>query len=130
MFNGEIVFTIVDENQLEVDMGMSPTKVVKKGDIIAIGKVAQKNKWMYKITYDNEEEFVFSLEKMINKLLSKVQYVNELVNLHEEVGIVIYVRSEFGQIGYRIPRHILSKISLLNCSLEFNVVSFGMVIDD
>lgn len=132
MFNGEIVFVIADYKHLEVDFGakMMPTKIVNKGDMVALGRKAPKNKWMYKIVYGNEKEYLDSLEEMVSQLCSNVEYVNELVRTYEEVNIMIYVRSEFAEIGYAIPSHILKKLSLLDCSLNFSILSFGMAMDD
>lgn len=131
MFNGEIVFSIADFKHLEVDFGaeVMPTKIVNQGDEVVLGRKAPKNKWMYKITYDNEKQYINSLEKMVNQLCNKAEYVNELSRTYEEVNITIYVRSEFAEIGYSIPGHILKKLSLLDCSLNFCILSFGMAID-
>lgn len=131
MFNGEIVFYIADINQLEVDFGKEivPTKIVNKGDLVALGRKAPKNRWVYKVAYGNGKEYLESLDKMVNQLCSKAEYVNELARTYEEVNIMIYIRSEFAEIGYAIPNHILKKLSLLDCSLNFSILSFGMAID-
>ncbi len=131
MFNGEIVFDIADINQLEVDFGTEivPTKIVNKGDLVALGRKAPKNRWMYKIVYDNEKEYLESMEKMVSQLCSKAEYVNELTRTYEEVGIIINMRSEFAEIGCSIPNHILKKLSLLDCPLNFSILSFGMAIN-
>ena len=43
-FNGEIVFDIADDEHIEVDFGVKilPTKVVNKGDMVALGRKAPK----------------------------------------------------------------------------------------
>lgn len=131
MFHGEIVFAIADAKHLEVDFGaeMIPTKIVNKGDVVALGRKAPKNMWMYKIPYGNEKEYLESLDKMANQLSSKAEYVNELTRTYEAVSIKIYMRSEFAEIGCSIPSRILKKLSLLDCSLDFYILSFGMAID-
>lgn len=95
-----------------------------------MGRKAPKNRWVYKIAYSGEKEYLESLDKMVNQLCSKVEYVNELVRTYEEVNINIYMRSEFAEIGYSIPSHILKKISLLDCALNFRIFSFGMATND
>lgn len=129
MFNGKIVFDIADVKRLEVDLGaeMIPTKSVNKDDVIALGRKALKNRWLYKISYGNEKEYLESLDKMLTQLSSKAEYVNELTRTYEEVSITIYIRSEFAEIGCSIPSYILKKLSLLDCPLNFNILSFGMV---
>lgn len=128
MFNGEIVFDIADLKHLEVDFGaeMVPTKIVNKNDVVALGRKAPKNRWMYKISYGNEKEYLESLDKMADQLSSKAEYVNELTRIYEEVSIIIYMRSEFAEIGCSIPNHIVKKLSLLDCPLNFSILSFGM----
>lgn len=131
MIYGEIVFDIADEKHLDVDLGpeMIPTKIVNKGDVVVLGRKAPKNSWMYKISYDNEKEYLESLDKMVNLLSGKAEYINELTRTYEEVSIKIFMRSEFAEMGYSIPSHILKKLSLLDCPLDFYILSFGMAID-
>lgn len=128
MFNGEIVFDITDGKQIEIDLGaeMMPTKIVNKGNVVALGRKAPKNKWLYKISYDNEKEYLECLDKMATQLSGKAEYVNELTRIYEEVSIIIYMRSEFAEIGCSIPSHILKKLALLDCPLNFSILSFGM----
>ena len=132
MYNGEIVFDIADIKHIEVDFGseMTPTKIVNKGEVIALGRKAPKNRWVYKIAYNNEQEYIESLDKMVNQLCSKAEYVNELNKTYEDVSINIYMRSEFAEIDYSIPNYILKKISLLDCTLNFSIFSFGMATDE
>lgn len=131
MINGEIVFDIADIKHLKVDLGpeMMPTKIINKDDIVVLGRKAPKNKWLYKIPYDNEKEYLKSLDKMVSQLYSKAEYVNELTRTYEEVSITIYMRSEFAELGCSIPNHILKKLSLLDCPLNFSILSFGMAIN-
>lgn len=48
-FNGEIVFVIADSNDLKVrfNSGFLPTRIVNKGDVIALGRKAPQNRWMH-----------------------------------------------------------------------------------
>ena len=43
-FNGEIVFVIADQKQIEVDFGTDilPMRVVNKDDVVALGRKAPK----------------------------------------------------------------------------------------
>ena len=132
MFNGEIVFDIADIRHIEVDFGteIMPAKIVNKDDVVALGRKAPKNRWIYKIAYSGEKEYLESLDKMITRLCDKGEYVNELVETYEEVSINVYMRSEFAEIGYSIPNYILKKLSLLDCAINFRILSFGMAIED
>ena len=115
-FNGEVVFDIADIKHIEVDFGtdMLPTKVVNKGDVVALGRKAPKFRWMYEIKYSGEKEYLDSLEKLLNQLYENREYVNYLTEIYEEVSINIYIRSDFAEIGYSLPNHLLKKCQSLN----------------
>ena len=88
---------------------------------------APKNRWMYILEFDNEEEYYFNLERMINQLCERSKYVNQLTKIYEEVSIKIFIGSDFAQIGFFLPNHILKKIALLDCEVSIEIISFGMV---
>lgn len=127
-FHGEIVFAIADTKQIEVDFGTDilPTKVVNKGDVIALGRKAPKYRWMHKVQYSGEKEYLNNLDRMLTQLCANREYVNGLTKQYEEVSITINIRSDYAQIGYSLPNHILREMSLLECSFHFEILSFGM----
>lgn len=95
-------------------------EIVQKDDTVVLGRKAPKNRWMYQIEYNSEKEYLESLDKMLGQLCNNKDYVNELCTIYEEVNIHIYIRLELAQIGYSIPNHILKKLSLLDCTLNFD----------
>ncbi|MDE7446200.1 MAG: DUF4279 domain-containing protein [Lachnospiraceae bacterium] len=131
-FNGEIVFDIADVKRIEVDFGTDilPTKVINKGEEVALGRKAPKYRWMYEVKYDSEREYLENLEKIISQLCERSEYINQLTKIYEEVSISIYIRSDFAEIGFSLPSIILKKMSLLDCTLNFEILSFGMAIDE
>lgn len=130
MFNGEIIFDIADIRNIEIDFEseIMPTKIVNRGDVVALGRKAPKNRWIYKIEYSDETEYLEGLCQMARKLSKKAEYVKKLTRIYEEVSINIYVRSEYAEIGYSIPSDILKELSLLDCPIIFKILSFGMAI--
>lgn len=128
-FNGEIVFGIADANPIKVDFGedILPTKIIDKRSIVALGRKAPKYIWTYLLKYNNEKE---CLEKMISQLCEKSNYVNQLTKIYDEVYININIRSDFAEIGFSLPNNIFKKISLLECTVNFAILSFGMVSDE
>lgn len=131
-FHGSITFDIGDEKNIDIDFSgdIVPTKTIKKGDVIFRERKAPKNRWMYILEFDNEEEYYFNLERMINQLCERSEYVNQLTKIYEEVSIKIFVGSDFAQIGFFLPNHILKKIALLDCEVSIEIISFGMVEDE
>ena len=57
-------------------------------------------------------------------------YINFLKKTYQEVSINIYIRSDFAEIGYSVPSHSLKKLSLLDCTLNFEIFSFGMAVNE
>ena len=94
MFNGEIVFEIADVKHIEVDFGIEikPTRIVSRGDVVALGRKAPKNRWIYEIKYSGEKAYLESLDKMLNQLCEKKEYINQLTKTYEEVNINIFIR--------------------------------------
>ncbi len=131
-FHGSITFDIGDEKNIDVDFGVDiiPTKTIKKGDVIFRERKAPKNRWMYRLEFDNEEEFYPNLERIINQLCERSEYVNQLTKIYEEVSINIFIGSDFAQIGFVLPNHILKKIALLDCEVSIEIISYGMVEDE
>ncbi len=131
-FNGEIVFGIADANPIKVDFGgdILPTKTIDKGSIVALGRKAPKYRWTYILKYNNEKEYLECLEKMISQLCEKSDCVNQLTKIYDEVYINIYIRSDFAEIGFSLPNNILKKMSLLECTVNFVILSFGMATDE
>lgn len=131
-FHGSVTFAIADEKNIDVDFGADiiPTKTVKKGDVIFRGRKAPKNRWKYILEFESEEEYYSNLERMINQLCERSEYVNQLTKIYEEVSIKIFIGSDFAQIGFFLPNHILKKIALLDCEVSVEIISFGMVEDE
>lgn len=131
-FHGSITFDISDVKSIDVDFGedIIPTKTVRKDDIIFRERRAPKNRWMYILEFENEEEYYPNLERMIDQLCKRSEYVNQLTKIYEEVSINIFIGSDFAQIGFVLPNHILKKIALLDCEVSIEIISFGMVEDE
>ena len=128
MFNGEIVFDIADEKSLDIDFGdgLKATKLVHRGDVIALGRKAPKNRWMYKVSFNDVDEYAKKMNDVANKLCSKADYINELIETYDEVGITVYMRSDYAEMGYSISPETMKKLAMLNCPLDFSIISFGM----
>ena len=131
-FYGEIVFEIADDKQVEVDFGgkILPTKVVAKGDVVTLGRKAPKNRWLYKVKYDQEGKYLETLDMFVTRLCNQNEYINRLTKIYEEVSVNIYIRSDFAEIGFSIPSSILKKMSLLDCTVNFEILSYGMAVND
>lgn len=126
-FSGEIIFAISDCKSLNIDFGFDfmPSKIIKAGDKIALGRSAIKNRWMHCVKFSGHEELIIKLEEMADILLIKINKLNEYKMIYNEVCIEIYIRSELAQIGYSMPTTLLKKIALLECPVNCSILSFG-----
>lgn len=131
-FDGEIVLGISDSSYIDVDFekDILPTKVINKGEVIALGRKAPKHKWIHKEAFYGEKEYIEKLDNLLIRLCERIEYVNQLVKRYQDVNITIYLRSDFAQIGYSLPNNIIRKMALLDCDIYFDILSFGKVIND
>jgi len=128
MINGEIAFVISDSQALDISFhsGILPTKIVNKGDGIALGRKALQNRWLSIIKFNGQEEYLEKLEVMVNQLYDERDYITQLKAMYETVSIDIYIRSEFAEIGYSLPHTIFKKLALIDCTMNFAILSFGL----
>ena len=129
-YNGDVLFAVSDVEDIIVNFEneILPTKVVKKGDVIALGKRAPKNRWMYQKTFDNEKEYILKLTEFVERLYEKKEYVKQLKERYHDVSISIYIRSDYGQLGYSLPNSIIKKMGEIGCDVYFDILSFGQVL--
>lgn len=129
MINGEIVFAISDKKEIHVEFpnGLQPTREINVGDKVALGKVAPMNRWIYKELYEGHEGFYNTLNHIVDMLYLQREYINCLIREYDEVGITIYMRSEYGQMGFTLPSDIIRKCSVLDCPIHVDILSYGGV---
>lgn len=128
-FVGEIIFAISDLERLDIDLGHDflPTRIIKRGDVIALGRKAPKNRWMHCVKFYGHDEFIKKLEEMVNILLNKIDVVNEYKRIYSEVSIDVFIRSPRAEIGYSISSALINSIALLNCNFNCSILSFGEI---
>lgn len=128
-FNGEIIFSISDSKNISLDLGFnfSPTRVVKEGEIIALGRKASKNRWLYEKKFKGEKEYIENMDRLTELLMDKIDDIWQAIDQYEDVSIDVYLRSELAQIGFSMPAYILKRIATIGCSINFDILSFGMV---
>ena len=128
-FDGDVVLGISDQSYIDVDFGKDilPTKIINKGDVIALGRKAVRYRWIHKEEFSGEKEYLEKLDNLLNRLCERIEYTNQLVKRYEDVNITIDIRSDYGQIGYSLPNYIIRKLGLLDCDICFDILSGGEV---
>lgn len=129
--NGNISLSIMsEENKLDfIDslLDIKATKIIHKGDIIALKKISQNNIWLYSIKFD-ENQYNETIEIFMKRLIKSIDIIKELKKKYS-VTLTLHVRSEFAQMGICLDKSIIKMVSQLDLDLEIDVLSFGMVED-
>lgn len=129
--NGNISLSIMsEENKLDfIDslLDIKATKIIHKGDIIALKKISQNNIWLYSIKFD-ENQYNETIEIFMKRLIKSIDIIKELKKKYI-VTLTLHVRSEFAQMGICLDKSIIKMVSQLDLDLEIDVLSFGMVED-
>ena len=106
------------------EIGFEPTKVIKKGQSIAINLKARETVWIYKVKFC-ENTFIEKLYYFLNKLYESVDFFTCKIKQYEHVSIDFFIRSNDGQIGYILPKNAIISISKLDIDINFHILSFG-----
>lgn len=129
--NGNISLSIMsEENKLDfIDslLDIKATKIIHKGDIIAVKRISQNNIWLYSIKFD-ENQYNETIEIFMKRLIKSIDIIKELKKKYI-VTLTLYVRSEFAQMGICLDKSIIKMVSQLDLDLEIDILSFGMVED-
>lgn len=127
---GSFAFAIIDEqidfDEISENILLTPTKVIKKGQLIALNKTAPFDIWSYEIKIVSLE-IAEELESLITQLLPYSDFIKSFGNKYRQVVINCYLRSELGQIGIDIPSGIVDKLAQLGIGFSFHILSFGGV---
>ena len=126
-FIGEIVFSIMDKNEIVIDkkMDLCATRIINTGEEVSIGKRTQKNVWIHEIKFSGEDDFQLKLKEFAKILYARKNSIGELVLKYEFVSIDIYIRSELGQLGFTIYPETLKQIGELQCDMNIHILSYG-----
>lgn len=131
--SGTIVFSISDLNldffELENNINIKPTKMIHRGQLL--GKLenttAPYDIWSFEIKITTEDDISNQLSFLLDSLLPYLEYIKKAINKWEKVVINCYFRSELGQLGFQVSSECINKIAKLGLSLDFHILSFGMV---
>lgn len=113
--------------QISEILKIDASKTICKGKPIhrnAI-RISQNDIWILKEKIQSDELPFYSLKRLLEKLSS--QKVWEIAQQSEEASLNLYLRSEFGQIGFKVDPEVLEMLSLFKLPLEVHILSFGLV---
>ncbi|MBU2703794.1 hypothetical protein Ga0466249_004944 [Sporomusaceae bacterium BoRhaA] len=120
----------LDFSKLEQNIGICPTKIIKKGQLI--GKLknieAPYDIWSYERKITNEDVFA-ELTNLLNDLFPYFDYIREIRNVYE-VTLNCYLRSDYAQMGLEITSDVITLIEKFGLGISFHILSFGGVEDE
>lgn len=119
----------LDFKEIEDNFPIKPSRIIKKGEMI--GKLknieAPYDIWTYKVAIADREDIFKNLSLMLDDLMPYCKFIKDACNRYENVLINCYIRSEYGQMGFRLSNEIIKKIEKIGLSLDFHILSFGAV---
>jgi hypothetical protein len=77
------------------------------------------------LKFVGSDDLVVQLKRLISDLNSKLNTIHAIASICEDISINIYIRSEYGQIGYSIPQSVLYPLAELGLDINFHILSFG-----
>ena len=130
-FHGEIVFSIKNNKEFQTDftklIGLNPTKVINRGHKVTSFLTAEYYLWLYRIDFQDHCSFNKNLLFLCQMLRGKNKAVESALNNYISTTINIYIRSEYAQIGFSIPKEVTNYINELGLDIDIHILSFGLV---
>ena len=133
--SGSFAFSISDKKldfkDIEDRFPIKPTKVIKKGQMV--GRIknieAPYDIWIYEISIEDSENTFNGLSLLLNDLLPYSRFIKEAKVKYGNISINCYIRSDYGQIGFRLSNEIIMKLESIGLCLDFHIFSYGAVKD-
>ncbi len=133
-YKGDFVFRIYDANldfdDIENNLPVTPTKIIRKGEKLRGKHAAPVDVWLYKKCISNWDDKFKTLENMLDELILYSEFIIKAKQKYNSVTLTFYIRTDFAQMGFHIPEEIIGKLNRLNLGLGLDVLSFGMVKDE
>lgn len=124
---GEVVLNLVAENLdlnlVESILGISATKVMRKGDVIANSYVSTVDIWQHKRTIGDEKEIESVLLSTLKPLIEKgySSYVQKALK-NVDASITVYLRPSSDQFGFSLSQEIIQKLASLHFGISFDLL--------
>lgn len=126
---GSICLTIADDvlNSEEIKniLKLEPSKFIEKNH--NGNKRIKKSVWIYKMKFTDNDSLKGTLDRFIMIFSEKQELIKILQKKYKEIYIKVYLRSDYGQIGYTLKKDFLKKLVLLDMDIDFDILSFGLV---
>lgn len=133
--SGSFTLSISDPNldfkDIERNIGIQPTKLIKKGQLLTKleSRKAPYDIWLYEIKVLDEGDVLEYLAKLLKDLLPYSKYIQKISKCYDQVTINCYLRSDFAQMGFEITYEIINMLQKLSLGINFHILSFGRVED-
>ncbi|MEY2196993.1 DUF4279 domain-containing protein [Neobacillus sp. BF23-41] len=115
-------------DEITKKINLKPSKVRRKGELIAKDIKMKDSYWSYQIKYEGYNELDLALDELLNTLHPYKSFVSEISNVYD-VYINLSLRSNLGQLGFDLQPKILKALADLSIRFEVNILSYGEVED-
>ena len=115
-------------DEITKNINLKPSKVRRKGELIAKDIKMKDSYWSYQIKYEGYNELDLALDDLLNTLHPYKSFVSEISNVYD-VFINLSIRSNLGQLGFDLQPKILKVLADLSIRFEVNILSYGEVED-
>ncbi|MEH7481541.1 DUF4279 domain-containing protein [Neobacillus drentensis] len=115
-------------DEITKNINLKPSKVRRKGELIAKDIKMKDSYWSYQIKYEGYNELDLALDELLNTLHPYKSFVSEIANVYD-VFINLSLRSNLGQLGFDLQPKILKALADLSIRFEVNILSYGEVED-
>ncbi|QIZ09386.1 DUF4279 domain-containing protein [Priestia megaterium] len=115
-------------HEITKNINLKPSKVRRKGELIAKDIKMKDSYWSYQIKYEGYNELDLALDELLNTLHPNKSFVSEISNVYD-VFINLSLRSNLGQLGFDLQPKILKALADLSIRFEVNILSYGEVED-
>jgi hypothetical protein len=127
---GEITFRIsgkkLDFIEIQKNININPTKIIKKDQYIVGNKRAPYDIWLYEKKTNGDFK---GLRELLDEILPFSLFIKRLKKNCFEVSLDCYFRSDYGQIGFELFPDIIDTLNELGLGINFHILSFGGVVD-
>jgi hypothetical protein len=127
-FNFIIRGVDLNPDEITENINLIPTKVRRKGELIAEDIKMKDSYWSYQIRYESYNGLVIALEELLNTLHIHKSFIGEISNVYD-VYVSFELRSNLGQLGFVLQPKTIKALADLNIRFEVHILSYGEVED-
>lgn len=118
--------TDLDIDEITKNVKLNPSKVRRKGELIAKDVRMKDSYWCYRVTFDGYDDLISKLEEFLSILFPYKDFVSKISEAYDAY-IFFSLRSNLGQLGFTLHPKTIRALADLNIRFEVHILSYGEV---